>query len=167
MQNRGFRKRASALLTAVLALVLALSCAAVSFAEESSGTLTYRTDGDDDANYVDGDKTKEKSQWVKNGDVWTYTFYVDDPNAQWYVWEDSGTLMSGTYYLDSDGEVYAVTDNGNDTYSFTDKSGKERTVGLSDVYEVSYSGDYTEYNPGYDIYDGDLGLLRPRRVRGG
>ena len=166
MQNRGFRKRASALLTAVLALVLALSCAAVSFAEESSGTLTYRTDGDDDANYVDGDKTKEKSQWVKNGDVWTYTFYVDDPNAQWYVWEDSGTLMSGTYYLDSDGEVYAVTDNGNDTYSFTDKSGKERTVGLSDVYEVSYSGDYTEYNPGTTFTTETLDSFDPDEYEG-
>lgn len=57
--------------------------------------ITYNTSGDDAANYVDGDVNGEKSQWVKNGDTWTYTFYVDDPNAQWYIWEDTETLMEG------------------------------------------------------------------------
>ena len=57
--------------------------------------LTFNTSGDDSANYVDGNTDGEKSHWVKNGDVWTYTFYVDDPNAQWNIWEDSETLMEG------------------------------------------------------------------------
>ena len=61
----------------------------------TSDELEYNTDGDDSANYKDGDTTKEKSGWVQNGDTWTYTFYVDDPNAQWYIWEDSETLMDG------------------------------------------------------------------------
>ena len=62
---------------------------------ENSENLTFNTGGDDSANYVDGDTSGEKSHWVKNGDTWTYTFYVDDPNAQWYIWEDSETLMEG------------------------------------------------------------------------
>ena len=61
----------------------------------NSNMDTYNTFGEDDANYVDGDMNGEKSHWVKNGDTWTYTFYVDDPNAQWYIWEDSETLMEG------------------------------------------------------------------------
>ena len=61
----------------------------------TSDELEYNTEGDDSANYKDGDITKEKSGWVQNGDTWTYTFYVDDPNAQWYIWEDSETLMDG------------------------------------------------------------------------
>ena len=61
----------------------------------TSDELTFNTEGDDSANYKDGDTTKEKSGWVQNGDTWTYTFYVDDPNAQWYIWEDSETLMDG------------------------------------------------------------------------
>lgn len=45
-------------------------------------TLTYSTA---DTNYDDqGNEIK----WVKNGDIWTYTFYVDDPNATWYIWEE-------------------------------------------------------------------------------
>ena len=56
---------------------------------------TYNTFGEDSANYVDGDTNGEKSHWVKDGNTWTYTFYVDDPNAQWYIWEDSETLMEG------------------------------------------------------------------------
>jgi len=66
----------------------------VSYADEGDD-YTYSTAGDDSANYIDGDKSGTKSVWEKNGDVWTYTFYVDDPNAQWYVWEDSSTLMEG------------------------------------------------------------------------
>ncbi|MBR2744466.1 MAG: LPXTG cell wall anchor domain-containing protein [Clostridia bacterium] len=62
---------------------------------DNSENYTYNTFGDDSANYVDGDINGEKSHWVKNGDTWTYTFYVDDPNAQWYIWEDSETLMDG------------------------------------------------------------------------
>ena len=61
----------------------------------SGGDYTYNTEGDDSANYEYGDTSKEKSGWVQNGDTWTYTFYVDDPNAQWYIWEDSETLMNG------------------------------------------------------------------------
>ena len=62
---------------------------------DSGDNYTYNTFGDDSANYVDGDINGEKSHWVKDGDTWTYTFYVDDPNAQWYIWEDSETLMEG------------------------------------------------------------------------
>ena len=58
-------------------------------------SITYSTNGDDDANYEDGDKSKKKVTWVKDGDVWKYTFYVEDPNAQWYVWEESSSLMDG------------------------------------------------------------------------
>ena len=62
---------------------------------ESGEKIVYNTAGDDSANYVDGDTSGRKSEWVKDGDTWTYTFYVDDPNAQWYIWEDSETLMEG------------------------------------------------------------------------
>ncbi len=63
--------------------------------EQDDGSLTYSTAGNDPANYVDGDTSGAKSEWVKNGDTWTYTFYVDDPDAQWYIWEDSSSLMEG------------------------------------------------------------------------
>ena len=63
--------------------------------QADDGSITYSTVGDDSANYIDGDTSGEKSGWVKNGDTWTYTFYVDDPNAEWYVYEDSSTLMEG------------------------------------------------------------------------
>lgn len=62
---------------------------------DSGENLTYNTFGEDSANYIDGDTNGEKSHWVKDGDTWTYTFYVDDPNAQWYIWEDADTLMEG------------------------------------------------------------------------
>ncbi len=63
--------------------------------EDNDGSLTYNTAGNDSANYVDGDTSGAKSEWLKNGDTWTYTFYVDDPDAQWYIWEDSSSLMEG------------------------------------------------------------------------
>ena len=50
---------------------------------QDDGSLTYSTDGNDSANYEDGDTSGTKSEWVKNGDTWQYTFYVDDPDAQW------------------------------------------------------------------------------------
>lgn len=76
---------------------------------EEEGSITYNTFGDDSANYVDGDINGEKSHWVKDGDTWTYTFYVDDPNAQWYIWEDSETLIegfSGDYTEDNVGTIF-------------------------------------------------------------
>lgn len=63
--------------------------------EEDDGSFTYSTAGNDSANYIDGDTSGTKSEWVKNGDTWTYTFYVDDPDAQWHIWEDSSSLMEG------------------------------------------------------------------------
>jgi len=163
MNRTVLRKAACAVISAFL--VLSLMAPSMALAEEATGTLTYRTDGDDDANYVDGDTSGQKSQWVKNGDVWTYTFYVDDPNAQWYVWEDSGTLMSGTYYLDSDGEIYSARSIGG-MYLYYDKDGNSHVVGPSDVYEVSYSGDYTEYNPGTTFTTETLDSFNPDEYEG-
>ncbi len=48
----------------------------------TSEVLSYSTA---DTNY---DDEGNEVHWVKDGDTWTYTFYVDDPNATWYVWED-------------------------------------------------------------------------------
>ena len=60
---------------------------------ENSENYTYNTAGEDSANYEGEGENRKKSEWVKDGDTWTYTFYVDDPNAQWYVWEDTESLM--------------------------------------------------------------------------
>ena len=48
----------------------------------SSETITYSSA---ETNY---DDLGNEIHWIKDGDTWTYTFYVDDPNATWYVWED-------------------------------------------------------------------------------
>lgn len=45
-------------------------------------TVTYSTS---ETNY---DDQGNEIHWVKNGNVWTYTFYVEDPNADWFVWEE-------------------------------------------------------------------------------
>lgn len=120
---------------------------------EGGENYTYNTSGDDPANYVDGDTSGEKSHWVKNGDTWTYTFYVDDPNAQWYIWEDSETLMegySGDYTENNIGNIFETTilneftpnasmsskvdSNGNTVYTWLDSQ---------NAYKVTENGDGT------------------------
>ncbi len=48
----------------------------------TSEVLSYSTA---ETNY---DDAGNEIHWVKNGDTWTYTIYVEDPNATWYAWED-------------------------------------------------------------------------------
>ena len=73
--------------------------------------LSGNTDGDEDKITYSTAETNYDSQgnevhWVKNGNVWTYTFYVDDPYASWYVWEEpvpDGYIAN--YTIDNPGEV--------------------------------------------------------------
>ena len=65
----------------------------------SSETLIYstaETNYDDEGNEV---------HWIKNGDTWTYTFYVDDPYATWYVWEDEMNGYNTNYDIYNPGTV--------------------------------------------------------------
>ena len=48
----------------------------------TSGDITYSTS---ETNY---DDQGNEIHWVKDGNVWTYTLYVEDPNADWFVWEE-------------------------------------------------------------------------------
>ena len=63
-------------------------------------TVTYSTS---ETNY---DDQGNEIHWVKNGNVWTYTFYVEDPNADWFVWEEP--VVAGyisNYTIDNPGTV--------------------------------------------------------------
>ena len=123
MQKKKFKYIISILVILAILLIAVISFISISriFGDpqntQNNGTsgnseiITYNTSGDDSANYVDGDTNGEKSHWVKNGDIWTYTFYVDDPNAQWNIWEDSETLMegyTGDYTENNIGTLYAT-----------------------------------------------------------
>ena len=67
---------------------------------ESTSPITYSTS---ETNY---DDEGNEIHWVKNGDIWTYTFYVDDPYATWYVWEDSvADGYMANYTVDKPGTV--------------------------------------------------------------
>lgn len=121
---------------------------------EDSNNYTYNTGGDDSANYVDGDKNGEKSHWVKDGDTWTYTFYVDDPNAQWYIWEDSETLMEGFSVDYAEGNVGTLfttetldsfTPDTSKMQSKVDSNGKTVYTWLDseNAYKVTDNGDGT------------------------
>lgn len=120
---------------------------------ESGENYTYNTDGDDSANYIDGDTNGEKSHWVKDGDTWTYTFYVDDPNAQWYIWEDADTLMdgfSGDYTESNVGTLFTeetLTEFTPDTSKMQSKVVNGKTVYAwldnENAYKVTDNGDGT------------------------
>ena len=120
---------------------------------ESGEKIVYNTAGDDSANYVDGDTSGRKSEWVKDGDTWTYTFYVDDPNAQWYIWEDSETLMegyAGDYTESNIGNLFTteiLNEFNPESYmdSKTDSNGKTVYTWLDSekAYKVTDNGDGT------------------------
>ena len=66
----------------------------------ADGEITYSTS---DTNY---DDQGNEIHWVKEGNVWTYTLYVEDPNAEWYAWEEpvpAGYISN--YTIDNPGEV--------------------------------------------------------------
>ena len=65
---------------------------------DESEAISYSTD-----TYCD--ENNERVEWVKNGDTWTYTFYVDDPFATWYVWEDDLAGYSSNYTIYYPGKV--------------------------------------------------------------
>ena len=119
--------------------------------EQDDGSLTYNTAGNDSANYEDGDTSGTKSEWVKNGDTWQYTFYVDDPDAQWYVWEDSESLMdgytgdyteynAGTLFTEETLTSFTPTDNmsvstnsdGNNVYTWLDTENSYKVIDNGD-----------------------------------
>ena len=51
--------------------------------DNENGKVTYSSA---EVNY---DDQGNEIHWVKDGDTWTYTFYVDNPDDTWYAWEDS------------------------------------------------------------------------------
>ena len=66
----------------------------------ADGEITYSTS---DTNY---DDKGNEIHWVKDGNVWTYTLYVEDPNAEWFAWEEpvpAGYISN--YTIDNPGEV--------------------------------------------------------------
>ena len=66
----------------------------------TDGEITYSTS---ETNY---DDQGNEIHWVKDGNVWTYTLYVEDPNADWFVWEEpvpAGYISN--YTIDNPGEV--------------------------------------------------------------
>ena len=66
----------------------------------ADGEITYSTS---DTNY---DDQGNEIHWVKDGNVWTYTLYVEDPNAEWFAWEEpvpAGYISN--YTIDNPGEV--------------------------------------------------------------
>lgn len=153
---------------------------------EEDGSITYNTAGDDSANYIDGDTSGEKSRWIKNGDTWTYTFYVDDPNAEWYVYEDSSTLMEGytgdhteynadklfteeilTEFTPSADMTVTQNTNGNNVYTWLDSENSYKVIDNGDgTYKkvttklsltvTNYKVSENETNKTETIHYGDL-----------
>ena len=68
--------------------------------DDSTNPITYSTAN---TNY---DDQGNETHWVKDGNIWTYTFYVDDPHATWFVWEEpvaEGYISN--YTIDNPGQV--------------------------------------------------------------
>ena len=154
----------------------------------SDEDFTYNTAGNDSANYKDGDISGTRSEWVRNGDTWTYTFYVDDPNAQWYIWEDSESLMDGytgdhteenigTLFVEEQLEEFTPTSNmsikvngdGKTVYTWLDDENAYKVIDNEDgtYTKVTTKLSFTITNTSEDVDDDhtvDVGKLVIKKV---